>query len=350
MMSKVNYHLITLAREAAGYTQKEFAAALKVEQGTISKIENGLTDKISSDLIERISDLISYPVSFFHQDWMPNRVEGHYRRKLSSSVKLLKENKAKMTLADRHLKMLTVSIELPVPNYPKWNVDIDGSPSLCAQYLREYWKIPKGKINDLTEILEDNGFVIIELDLGEMDGFSALSDENVPLIFLNKSLPGDRYRLTAAHEAFHFIMHHGQKISDDRDVELEAMLGASEFLVPIKEIENQLRGSLSLQKLAELKVYWKMSMQALLTKASKNDLITVNQSAYLWKQISAAGYRTKEPVDIPKEQPTLFRELITTHLEELSYSIEDLGKLLHFNHVNEWYLNKGSRLKILRNS
>ncbi len=236
---------------------------------------------------------------------------------------------------------------MPLPNYPKWNLEVDGSASMCAKYLREYWKIPKGRISNLTEILEDNGFVIIEMDLSGTDGFSVLSENNTPIIFINKNMAGDRFRMTVAHEVLHFILHHGQKISTDRDIEEEVREAASELLLPLKEVESQLR-VLSLSKLADLKMYWLVSMQALLVKAGKNDIITQHQYQYLWKQMSAAGYRKKEPVEVPKEKPTLFNELITTHLEDLKYSSDDLSKLLHFKKIDEWYFNKGGRLKILR--
>ena len=44
-------------------------------------------------------------------------------------------------------------------------------------------------------------------------------------------------------------------------------------------------------------------MQAILVKAGKNNLITQNQyEYYMDKQMSAAGYRKKEPVEIPKKE------------------------------------------------
>jgi Zn-dependent peptidase ImmA (M78 family)/DNA-binding XRE family transcriptional regulator len=348
-MIKVNYQLITIAREIEGYTQKEFANALKIEQGTLSKIENGLVDKISDELIEKIGYVLNYPTSFFHQEWKPFRIEGHYRRKVSESVKAFKENKAKMTLAERHFNILTEHIELPKVNYSTWELTEDGSPIMCAKHIRDFWKIPKGRIENITEILENNGFVIIEVDLSETDGFSAFSNLGVPLIFVNKNLSGDRYRMTVMHEAFHFILHHGKKISPDRDIEKEAFECASEFLVPIYEIEHQLT-KLSLSKLMDLKGYWKMSMQALLYKAKHHGRITDYQSQYLWRQLSAAGYRKQEPIEISKETPVVFKEILDTHFEELKYSIEDLSKILHFNQIEEWYLNKPNKLRLLKRS
>ncbi|MDN3580367.1 helix-turn-helix domain-containing protein [Mucilaginibacter flavus] len=348
-MDKINYQLITIAREIEGYTQKEFAAAIKIEQGTLSKIENGLIEKISEELINKISYVLNYPISFFYQDWNPLRIEGHYRRKVSESVKAFKENKAKMTLAERHFNILTEHIELPPVNFPTWDVEHDGEVSMCAKYVREFWRVPKGRIDNVTELLEQNGFVIIEIELYETDGFSAFSNSGTPLIFVNKNLPGDRYRLTIMHEAFHFILHHGKKIVPERDIEKESFEGASEFMVPIYEIEHQLT-KLSISKLMDLKAYWKMSMQAILYKARHHKLISESQSQYLWRQFSAAGYRKNEPIDIQKERPIIFNEILDTYLQEWKYSNEDLKNLLKFNQIDEWYFNKGIKLKLLKRS
>lgn len=348
-MPKVNYQLITIAREVEGYTQKEFANAIGIEQGTLSKIENGLIENFSAEILNKVSFVLDYPEDFFYQDWNPIRIEGHYRRKVSESVKAYKESKAKMTLAERHFNILTEHIDVPKANYPTWDIDSDGSVSLCAKHLRDFWRVPKGRIESVIELLETNGFVIIELDLGEMSGFSSFSNLGIPLIFLNKHLPADRFRLTAVHEAFHFILHHGQKISPDRDIEKEAFEGASEFLVPLHEISHQL-SKLTLSKLADLKAYWKMSMQALLYKASKSELITENQSKYLWKQLSAAGYRKNEPIDFPREKPIVLREIFNTHTEDFKYTLDDLHKLLRFNKVDEWYLNNTPRLRVTKRS
>lgn len=346
-MESSNYQLIILAREASGLTQADLASAIGIEQGYLSKIENGLSDP-SEEIVKKIGFVLDYPESFFYQTWQPIRLEGHYRRKLSLPSKELKECRAKMTLAERHLSLLCQSIELPSPNYPKWNVEVDGSPSMCARYLREFWRIPKGRILDGLSVLEDNGFVIIEIDL-QVDGFSALSDTNTPIIFLNKKLPGDRQLLTAFHEALHFIIHHGQKISEERDVEKEAYEGAHEFLVPISDIETDLR-KITISKLCDLKQYWKVSMQSLIVKAYREELITKHQYQYLFKQMNALGYRKKEPVSVSREKPTLFQEVLSSHINNLGYSKEELANLLQFKleKVDEWYFNQGPKIKPLR--
>lgn len=349
-MTRPNYHLIVLAREASGITQADLAANVGIEQGYLSKIENGLSPDMSPDIVRKVAYVLGYQETFFYQDWIPNRVDGHYRRKLSLPARELKECRAKMTIAERHLETLCHSVDIPLPNYPLWNVEKDGSIQMTAQHLREFWRIPKGRIPNVISVLEDHGFVIIDLDLGEVDGYSALSPTNIPVIFLNKRLTGDRYKLTAVHEAFHFILHHGQKIADYRDVESEAYEAAHEFLVPFLDIQEQLR-KLTLAKLADLKQYWGLSMQSFIVRAYHEKLITKNQYQYLFKQMNALGYKKKEPVETPKEKPTLFHEIISTHSTDFGYSKEEISKLLAFKpeQIDDWYFNtRITRLKPMR--
>lgn len=348
-MDKANYNLITLARESEGLTQSDLAEKINVEQSTISKIENGLLDANETE-INKISEVLDYPKIFFYQDWNPIRVEGFYRRKLSLPAKELKECKAKMTFAEKHFSILIESLEMPVPDYPKWDVEIDGSPMMCARYVREYWKMPKGRVANVTELLEDKGFIIIELDLDGMDGFSTFSESNFPIIFVNRNMPGDRDIFTKTEEAFHFIMHHGQKISPERDIEKEVKEAVSEFLVPLKEIESQLF-KLNIPKLTDLKQYWNISMAALIAKAKNNQIITNDQYKYIWKQMVANGYRIKEPVEIKRQKPSLFTEIFESYFEDLNYSKTELCNLLKIseNKLDSWYLGKrNTRFKVIK--
>ncbi|MBC7934396.1 MAG: ImmA/IrrE family metallo-endopeptidase [Rhizobacter sp.] len=348
-MPNINYELIILARESMGITQRELAELLKEDQGKFSKIEHGLME-FPEEKSELLSTVLGYPDSFFRQSWKPIRVEGHYRKKVSLAVKVLKEYKAVMTLAEKHVSTLLDAVELPILNCPSWDVETHGSPELCAQYVRDFWRLPKGRILNITTLLEDNGIIPIELDLKEMDGFATFSKEGIPLIFINKNRPGDRDLFNKAHELAHFVMHFGKSISQERDIDKEANEFASEFLLPLKDIEHDLV-KLSIPKLADLKRYWRVSMSAILKKAKDHGYLSPNQSEYLWKQMSKLGYRTKEPVITPREKATLLQEMFATYLQEFGYTKNELARLLEFSEdkLDEWYFDiQQNRLKIIK--
>jgi Zn-dependent peptidase ImmA (M78 family) len=121
-----------------------------------------------------------------------------------------------------------------------------------------------------------------------------------PVFFVHEDVPGDRERWTLAHEIGHVVMHHQPT---DGDIEEEANLFGNEFLTPAEEIGPDLL-NMTLQKAAELKLYWKVSMQAIIVRAYQCRKITRNQFSYLFRQLSAKGYRKcGQHPSRPKNQP-----------------------------------------------
>lgn len=328
-MEKINLEILKLAREVRCITQKELADSIDIEQGTLSKIEKGIL-QADADTVKNICKALDFPVSFFYQERKVLPVEGHYRRKISTSVKKLKQYFGQMTIAEWHFMSMLDDIDLPDTKLPKWDVLEDGSPAMCAKYLRDFWRIPKGRITNLTKFIEDNGIVIIALDLDELDGFSTYFNGNLPVIFVNKILPPDRYRLTIAHELGHLIMHFGSKVDAERDLESEAFEFAIELLVPENNIRPYL-AKLTIEKLADLKGYWYVSMAALLKYSNTLGMVTGNQYRYMWMQLGSLGYRKKEPVNIPLETPGLVNEIINAYLSDLGYTKEELASTLHIS-------------------
>lgn len=345
MMNSFNAHLAVLAREAMGLSQKELSQVIGIEQGSLSKIENGILEP-SSDIVGRLSKALGFPESYFNQIDRPSPVQGHYRRKMSSSVKNQKSAIARFTLAERHFSKLCEAIDLDPPAIFKWDVNKDGSPELCSKFFREKYNV-RGKIPNLTAMLEEIGFIIIELDLGDIDGFGTMSSTGYPLMFVNSKSPGDRDNFNKAHELFHFLAHWGQKVDGSRNPEQEANAFASELLIPSDLIHPHLEDRLTLEKLMDLKSYWGVSMQAILYKAKQIGAISDNQSDYLWRQMSARGYRKKEPITIERNRPQLMKQLYEIYKSEFEYTRLEFEEALKFKQstFEEWYLNKPS-LKI----
>jgi hypothetical protein len=98
-------------------------------------------------------------------------------------------------------------------------------------------------------------------------------------------------------------------------------------LMPEADIRGHF-GRVNLPRLAQLKVYWRVSMRALLGRAKAMRRVSDSAALRLYKQLSAYGGIT-EPVDIPREHPTALHRLIERHSTELGYSLKDLSELLH---------------------
>jgi Zn-dependent peptidase ImmA (M78 family) len=99
---------------------------------------------------------------------------------------------------------------------------------------------------------------------------------------------------------------HTVTVKSDEEMEDEADAFAGAFLLPADEIRPQLR-RFDLRQLANLKLYWKVSMAALAVRADRLKLITPYQSKMFWIEMGKLGYRKREPNELPKEHPSLLR-------------------------------------------
>ena len=153
--------------------------------------------------------------------------------------------------------------------------------------------------------------VAIHLKVDEHDAFSlwAKGEASTPVLVVSGGKSGDRLRFSVAHELGHIMLHRGVT-AGIKVHEREADAFASELLLPGRSMKLEMVPPINLTKLAELKARWGVSIQALLMRALHLAIVSLRQYKYLYQQLSAKGWRTKEPVEIPVEKPRLFRQMI----------------------------------------
>lgn len=348
---RVNPELVTLARQVRGLTQSKLAARVGVRQATISKIEAGITPVSEPDL-NRLAGALEFPAHFFF--WQkrvagPTVPETYHRKRAKASSTTLHRLHAIAALQQMHLEILLKSWEgNETPSFPI--EDFESDPRRIAQTLRAAWNVPPGPIFNMTDLAESAGVIIIPFDFGtrDIDGFSRCRTESPPVIYINDSLPPDRWRWTIAHELAHITMH--AESDPYPALEDDANAFAGEFLMPAREIKPQL-GRVTVDRLAGLKRYWKVSMQAILMRAHALEMITRNQQRYLFMQLTKAGYRLHEPptLDPPMEPPRLLHRIVNHHRHNLGYSIADLCQTLAVSErdLRAWYLPAEPHLQVV---
>ena len=75
-------------------------------------------------------------------------------------------------------------------------------------------------------------------------------------------------------------------------------------------------GGFTLRELAHLKQRWGISIQALINRAADLEIIDGERRESLYKQLSARGWRTQEPVMVHAEQPSLMRAMLVRRFGE----------------------------------
>jgi Zn-dependent peptidase ImmA (M78 family)/DNA-binding XRE family transcriptional regulator len=333
---RFNHHMLTLARDARATTQAELAVQLRVGQGTLSKYENGILEP-PADFVSDLSYALGYPIAFFYQSGRPYGFPPfHYRKRKKLSAKTLGQIVAEMNIRRMHVAKLARSYEIKTNRFIP-EIDIDEyqgrnkrRPDMedVARSIREAWMLPSGPVANMVELLEENGGIVIPCDFKTdlLDAMSQRIDGMPILFFVNMHSPADRVRYTLAHELGHMVLH-TVALKDDDEMEDEADSFAGSFLLPADEIKAQLR-HFSLRHLANMKGYWKVSMQAIAYRAVRLKLITPYQSKMFWIEMGKLGYRKREPNEPPTEKPSLLRRMVEFHKRQLGYSTADLASLL----------------------
>jgi len=340
--------MVVLARESRGVTQQELADKLSVSQGWLSRVEGGMRGINDADL-KKLSTVLGYPPTFFFQDekvYGPSISEMFNRKRQNIPNKILNAVYAQVSIRTMNIRKLLRGVNIGKVNIRQIDLaDFDDKPKEIARIVRAGWQLPKGPVQNLVDVIESQRGLVIPFDFrtNRIDAMSHWQSDMPPLFFVNTYSPTDRLRFTLCHEVGHIIMH---QESIYPNMESQADEFASEFLMPESEIRPYLR-DLSLEKLATLKQYWKVSMAALLKRASDLSEITTRQARNLWTQMSKAGYRLREPVevDLQKEPPNLLNEIIITYIADMKYTAKELAELLCLTEgeVRDIYLNSNSR-------
>lgn len=335
--------LVSLRRRMLGLGQIQLAERAGIAQGTLSKLEQGLRPA-TDDVIEKLGAALDCPVSFFCRTervyGAPLSAHPMFRKRAATGQKVIDKLIAEINVRIGHVRTLLESAEIePELPFPHYDLDdFNGDAGQIARNVRRAWYMPTGPVSNLVEYAERAGCIIAHCEMEDagVDGISYRVAGLPPLIFLNKNRPADRQRFSLAHELGHLVMHDYPTPS----MEEEADQFASELLMPADDIGPYL-GNLTLEKAAYMKPFWKVSMAALIVRATSLHRIDSNKAQWLWRQMSSRGYRTQEPqaLDFAPETSTVMNGLINNLTTTLGYSDEDLvGSLcLHFEELARLY-------------
>lgn len=320
--NQFNPALLKLAREERGFSQKELAQKLCIQQSSVCKYEAGALIP-SDDTIRSISKLFGYQSTFFFQDDLPvysGLIFHRKRTSLSAKKRMSIEAEARLRAID--VLHLFKWKDLKSNIIPREN----RKPEEMAQALREHWNVNDGPIENLTKLLEDNNIVILsfKFDAEELDGF-VLNVDNIVCIAMNNDggFSPDRQRFTMCHELAHALLH--QNVFPDKTIEGEADRFAAEFLAPQKAIESDLAWPMTFERLKQLKSKWKISMASLIYRAHKLGKISDAIYRRIMMYMSSHGFRKHEPdCGLVPETPSLLNNMIQEFLTETQDALSRL--------------------------
>lgn len=179
-----------------------------------------------------------------------------------------------------------------------------------AEKLRQHWDLGTGSVVNLLTFLEEQGLKTFILDGPEK--FESLSGcyRGQPFIAVKKGLPLDRMRFKTAAELAQVLFGFS---SEPETIRLYNRFAAA-FLLPAKILEEYFLPAgrkIAFSELAEIKLRYGISLQAIMRRALDLQLVTERRFRSFREMMNEKGWLWKEPVEYQGEEtPTRFKRLL----------------------------------------
>lgn len=315
---------LTEGRELRGLSVAEFAEQVGVTRQSIYKYENG-TQVPSEETIARICDVLKLPASFFsHSFPIPDLssrpiffrdMKSNEEKNRKMSYRWLQILREQVELYESYLDFPPVRLpELELPDVlDLTNEDID----IAAESLRRFWNLGDGPIDNVTQLLENNGFIIFRkyLPAEKMDACSLVLNGRPYILINTYKQTCARDLINLGHELGHVILH--QSISSDAflsksefsTIEKQAWHFANSFLMPPSIFSAEV-GYPTLNRFIALKKRWRVSISAMIMYCHDLGLIDDARKQYFFREMTRMHIRKEEPLDneLPVEQSALLKD------------------------------------------
>lgn len=320
--------LITMGRELRGLGQGALAAAIGIPHTRLHRYEAGLATPKDHE-IEAISAHLGLPLSYFSQS-VPAITEPCWRRQQSMTVRdrkciLASAYRIRATI-ERFLTSVDIQPALPFRAFhPE---DYDGNDAdigeQIASEVRVLWGIPPGPIRNLMQYVEAAG-VLVQAVPFLNDQVDALTWTTLEprIVLMADGRPGCRRRMSLAHEMAHHFMGH---LSENKCSDEQAKTFASALLLPVDDFVQTWPALLTIDTLGQLKQYWGVSIQGLLYRARKLNVLDERVYQNWMVMFTRNGWRKNEPVQIPVEKPVLVRDMIATVSGQMGLTLDELAE------------------------
>lgn len=308
---------IKQARKANNMSLRSLAEKVEISAMAISKYERDL-DTPSSGVLLRLAQALGVSIDFLLR---PQTISVQLQAYRKHAALGLKEQEAiQMRIQEWLERYLEVESFFPDEGQsvalPAHSIRLIEQVESVALELRGNWNLGLDPIENLTQLLEDQGIKVgLVSGFEHFDACTFVADGS-PVIVSKAELPGDRQRFNLGHELGHLIL------EVDKDLDLEAVchrfVGA--FLVPAQAVRFELgsrRTTLDMNELHILKHKYGLSMQAWMYRAKDLGIISENTATRLFQRFRANGWHRHEPGEaLPSEKPLRMERLIYRALAE----------------------------------
>lgn len=314
-------------RDLEGINQHELGQLLGLSPQMVSAIESGRR-AFSGDL-----EVIGYAADRFVLPYMSAPLHRHRASTTATAKKRAKEllrlaGEVFLELRDRTERAPQLRLEKhPTP------ASLDVLEELAIEVRCGLDHEENGPIQNLTAAMERAGVCLIPIaGLPGIDGLSAWVND-VPVIGLSPSVPGDRFRFSLAHELGHLLFH--ARRTDATEGQANRFAGA--LLFPQAEFDAAMPDRPQLRDFIALKSSWGIAVSALVYRAHELDYI--DDARYRALQIQMSKWRKSEPGTFKPAHGRLLARLVDVNggpagvARQLGINVRHLVELLNWSHL-----------------
>lgn len=334
-MENIFANRLIAARKMAGMSLQNLADKLGnvVTKQSLNKYEQGKM-KPDSNLIIQLANILNVSVDYFFAspDVEVNLANVDFRRHTS---KLRKTEETAVIERTKNILELFLELEniVNLPNiaeYFEYHEAISSNEDAenAAKQLRIQWNLGYDPIPDVVEMLEDKGYLVIEVDASkDFDGMKAETGGK-KVIALRQDYNGDvvRKRFTALHELSHHALVFPEEMSE-KDREKLCHVFASTVLYPEEMARKELnrdRFHFYQKELEMIKERWGISFPAIFNRALRLGIINEYVNKNLHIDYRSRRLHLNEPATfLSKEKPMRFERLIYFALGKELISVND---------------------------
>lgn len=324
------------ARKMAGMSLDGLSQATGalVSKQAISKYEKGKATP-SSHVLIALAKALDVKIDYFFRPSQIEIVSLSFRKK----TRLSGRERDRITyqtidFLQKYIEIESILDLSHVADIPITKIKIQDHNDIeqAAVEIRKKWNLGEAPIPQLTELLEDHGFKIYEVD-GD-NNFSGLSGYaagiNIPVIAVAKRSDLVRKRFTLAHELAHLLLDFSN--FDEKIQEKLCHSFAGALLLPEKIIKEEFGGvrkNMTQWELKKLKGIYGISMQAIMARALILKLISANTYKSFQVYAGKNGWRKEEPGEYKGiEKANRFKQLVLHAAAEQIISFSKGAELL----------------------
>jgi transcriptional regulator with XRE-family HTH domain/Zn-dependent peptidase ImmA (M78 family) len=338
---------LRLARSRAGLSLRDLSAAIgsEVSAQAIGKYENGEMMP-SAKVLTLLGKSLGVSLDFLMSSQVAALEGVEFRDSKNTGAKQRSQIEAIVIEEVERYLMIEDILEIDdggpdLGNLVNRHVERFSDADELAGKLRSHWNLGCDPLPNITGLLEDRGFKIVEADLPDrVDGLTCLvklagNRASLPVIVVRKDAPLERRRFTLCHELAHRVI---ATVGPGLDKEKVMHQFSGALLMPKVHLEVEAGGrprrGFARAELIRMKHIYGVSAVALLMRMVAIGILSDSGLSFAF-QTYARGWRTLEPQPIQPqpglwgaEKPERFMMLVYRALAEHVISVPRAAQLL----------------------